>query len=159
MCHHHRWRLLCHHKSVLSDVTFYVSRTTSSERQCHRPQHSSVSSLSTSHENPKKIHQVFFAGCPCLTVIVKMTFDSYPVNCLVRWIVDRIGKVGRDVVTRLIISDNQSFHSLIINPLDNQTVTLPWLSRISDTSETSLKGLILIIKSTYQPWYLPLLGC
>ena len=38
---------------------------------------------------------------------------------------DRIGKVGRDVVKILIISDNQDFHSLIIKPFDNQTVTLP----------------------------------
>jgi hypothetical protein len=31
--------------------------------------------------------------------------------------------------------DNQAFHGLIIKPFDNQTVSLPWLSRISDTSE------------------------
>jgi hypothetical protein len=42
---------------------------------------------------------------------------------------------------------SQDFHSLIINPFDNQTVTLLWVSRISDTLETRLKGLILIIKS------------
>jgi hypothetical protein len=37
--------------------------------------------------------------------------------------------------------DNQAFHSLIINHFDNQTVTLPWLSRISDTSENQPKRL------------------
>jgi hypothetical protein len=30
---------------------------------------------------------------------------------------------------------NQGFHDFIIKPFDNQTVSLPWLSRISDTSE------------------------
>jgi hypothetical protein len=34
-----------------------------------------------------------------------------------------------------IVSDNQAFHSLIIKPFDNQTVSLPWLSQISGTSE------------------------
>jgi hypothetical protein len=37
----------------------------------------------------------------------------------------RIGKLGRDVVKALIISDNQDFHVLIIKPFDNQTVSLP----------------------------------
>jgi hypothetical protein len=46
-----------------------------------------------------------------------------------------MGKLGSDVVKTLIISDNQGFHSLIIKPFDNQTVSLPSLSRISDTSE------------------------
>jgi hypothetical protein len=59
----------------------------------------------------------------------------YSVKCLVRRIVGRIGKLGRDVVKTLIISDNQTFHGLIIRPFDNQTVSLPWLSRISDISE------------------------
>jgi hypothetical protein len=39
------------------------------------------------------------------------------------------------------LADNQAFHSLIIKPFENQTVTLPWLSRISDTSETQPKRL------------------
>jgi hypothetical protein len=42
----------------------------------------------------------------------KMIFDFYSVNCQV-WssagIVGRMGKVGRDVVKNLIISDNQAF--------------------------------------------------
>ena len=48
--------------------------------------------------------------------------------------VGRIWKLWWDVVTTVIISDNQVFHSLIIKVSDNQTVSLPWLSRISDTS-------------------------
>ena len=37
----------------------------------------------------------------------KMIFDFYSVNCLARWIVGRIEKVGKDVVKPLIITDNQ----------------------------------------------------
>jgi hypothetical protein len=44
--------------------------------------------------------------------------DFYSVKFLVRWIVGRIGKLGRDVVKTLIIRDNQDFHGLIINPYD-----------------------------------------
>jgi hypothetical protein len=79
----------------------------------------------------------------------KMILDFYSVNCLVRWIVDRIGKVGRDVVKRLIISDNQAFSCLIIKSFDNQTCDL---TRSVILPKTRLKGWILIIKSTYQPW-------
>jgi hypothetical protein len=86
------------------------------------------------------------------------------VKWLVRWIVGRIGNFVDTwwqpwlsliscVWFRDIISDNQAFHGLILKPFDNQTVFLPWLSRISDLQKTSLKGLILIIKSTYQGWY------
>ncbi len=52
-----------------------------------------------------------------------------PVNRRENW------KLGRDVVKTLIISDRHFFHGLIIKSFDNQTVSLPWLSRISDTSE------------------------
>jgi hypothetical protein len=52
-----------------------------------------------------------------------------PVNRRENW------KLWRDVVKTLIISDTHCFHGLIIKPFDNQTVSLPWLSRISDTSE------------------------
>ena len=69
--------------------------------------------------------------CPwkCVRCVVdgdngKMIFDFYSVNCLVWWIVDRIGKVGRDVVKPLIISDNQAFSCLIIKSFDNQTCDL-----------------------------------
>jgi hypothetical protein len=31
----------------------------------------------------------------------KIILDFYPVICLVRWIMDRLGKVGREVVTKL----------------------------------------------------------
>ncbi len=82
-----------------------------------------------------------------------MILNFYSVKCLVRWIVGREnGKLGRDVVKTLIISDNQTFHGLIINLFDNQSVSLPWLSRISDTSENHhnhnnqgfrMKGLII----------------
>ena len=44
-------------------------------------------------------------------------------------------------VKTLIISDNQVFHDLIIKPFDNQTVSLPWLSRIRDTSENKTERL------------------
>jgi hypothetical protein len=44
-------------------------------------------------------------------------------------------RLGRDVVKTLIISDNQGFRDLIIKTFDNQTVSLSWLSWISDTSE------------------------
>jgi prolyl-tRNA editing enzyme YbaK/EbsC (Cys-tRNA(Pro) deacylase) len=54
-----------------------------------------------------------------------MILDFYSVNWIVLLIVGRIGKVGRDVVKTLIVSDNQAFHTLIINPFDNQTVSLP----------------------------------
>ena len=41
-----------------------------------------------------------------------------------------------------------------LRPSDpGETVTSPWLSRSVILPTTSLKGLILIIKSTYQPWY------
>jgi hypothetical protein len=67
----------------------------------------------------------------------KVILDFYSLKCLVRWIVGRTGKLGRDVVKTLIIIslDNQAFHGLIIKPFDNQTVSRLWLSRISDTSE------------------------
>ena len=39
----------------------------------------------------------------------------------------------------LIITDNQAFSCLIIKLFDNQTMTLPWLSQISDTSENHPK--------------------
>ena len=54
----------------------------------------------------------------------KMVFDFHSVNCLVRWIVGKIGKVGRDVVKPLIISDNQAFSCLMIKSFDNQTCDL-----------------------------------
>ena len=64
----------------------------------------------------------------------------YHVICLVRWIMDRLGEVGREVVKKAWLSliiklytDNQAFSSLIIKTFDNQTVSSPWLSRISDT--------------------------
>ena len=57
---------------------------------------------------------------------MKFDFNSVYLNCSVRLIVGRIGKVGRDVVKSLIIYDNRAFHSLIlIKSFDNQTVTLP----------------------------------
>jgi hypothetical protein len=51
----------------------------------------------------------------------KVMFDFYSVNCLARSIDRRIGKVGRDVVKSLIITDNQAFLGLIIKPINNQT--------------------------------------
>jgi hypothetical protein len=79
-----------------------------------------------------------------------MILDFYSVNWLVRLIVGRIGKVGRDVVKTLIISDNQVFNSLIINPLILRL--FPYLDYHESVilQKTSLKVLILIIKSTYQ---------
>ncbi len=44
-------------------------------------------------------------------------------------------------LSHMSISDNQAFHSLIVKPFDNQTVTLPGLSRISDTSKTQANRL------------------
>jgi hypothetical protein len=84
-----------------------------------------------------------------------MILDLYSVNWLVRLIVGRIGKVWRDVVKTLIISgnqatDHQAFHSLIINPLIIRL--FPYLDYHEPVilQKTSLKVLILIIKSTYQ---------
>jgi hypothetical protein len=50
----------------------------------------------------------------------------------------------------LIITINDTCAQLV-------PATFPWLSRSVILPKTSLKGLILIIKSTYQAWYLPLL--
>ena len=54
------------------------------------------------------------------------TLHFYSVNCLVRWTVIRIRKVGRDMVKSWIITDNQDFSCLIIKVFDNQTVSSPW---------------------------------
>jgi hypothetical protein len=71
-----------------------------------------------------------------------------PVNRRESW------KLGRDVVKTLIISDNQTFHDLMIKSFDNQTVCLPFMDFDYQESvilqKTSLKDLILIIKSAYQ---------
>ena len=65
------------------------------------------------------------------------------------------GKLWRHVVKNLIISDNQAFLCLIINPFDNhtpgETVTSHSLSRSVILPKTRLKVLIVIIKSRYQP--------
>jgi hypothetical protein len=85
----------------------------------------------------------------------KVILDCYSVKCLVRWIVGRTGKLGRDVVKTLIIKLCMAWSSrpLIIRlfpDLDyHESVIL---------QKTSLKGLILIIKSTYQGWYHSLVG-
>jgi hypothetical protein len=50
----------------------------------------------------------------------------------------------------LIISDNQAQTCLIITINDTSTGDLPLIITISDTCKTRLKGLILIILSTYQ---------
>jgi hypothetical protein len=50
----------------------------------------------------------------------------------------------------LIISDNQAQTCLIITINDTSTGDLPLIITISDCAKTSLKGLILIILSTYQ---------
>ncbi len=71
----------------------------------------------------------------------KTRLDFYSVNFLVRWTIGKIRKVGRDVMRILIITDNQDFSYLIIKSFDNQTVSSPWLSRISDTSENQTKRL------------------
>ncbi len=85
----------------------------------------------------------------------KTILDFYSVNCLVRWTVGRIGKVGKDVVKNLIIII-KLFRTWLSNPLIirlfphldyHESVVLP---------KTRLKGLILIIKSIYQPWYVTL---
>jgi len=54
------------------------------------------------------------------------------------------------VVKTLIISDNQAFHGLIIKSFDNQTFPDLDYHESVILQKTSLKGLILIIKSTYQ---------
>jgi hypothetical protein len=63
-------------------------------------------------------------------------------------------QLGKDVVETLIITDNQGFHVLIIKTFYDQTVSLPFMNLDYHESmklqKTSLKDLILIIKSTYQ---------
>ena len=93
----------------------------------------------------------------CFTRVHKVYFTLF----LTSWHLNEIGKVGRDVVKNLIIKvilDNQSFSCLIIKLYKHlrETVTSPWLSRSVILPKTRLKGLILIIKSTYQPWYVTL---
>ncbi len=83
----------------------------------------------------------------------KIIIDFYSVICLVRWIMVRIGKVGREVVTRawlsLIIKMKLTWLSRsIILPLG----TFPWLSLSVIHTKTSLNGSILMILSTYQAW-------
>ena len=57
--------------------------------------------------------------------------DFYSVNCLVRWIIVRIGKLRREVVTFVIISDNQVETCLIITINDTSTCDLPLIITIS----------------------------
>ncbi len=52
------------------------------------------------------------------TDTAKMIFYFYSVNCLVRWIIGRIGKIAKEVVKSLIWHDNQAFPCLIITISD-----------------------------------------
>ncbi len=87
-----------------------------------------------------------------------MILDFYSVKCLVRWIVGRIWRLERDVVKSLIIRSN--FWQLFIPWLSNPLIIrlFPYLDYHESVilQKTSLKGLILIIKSTYQGWYVSL---
>ncbi len=58
--------------------------------------------------------------------------DFYPVICLVRWIMSRLGKVGRETVKK-------SWLSVIIN------LKLAWLSVIITINDTSIGDLPLIV--------------
>jgi hypothetical protein len=81
----------------------------------------------------------------------KVILDFYSIKCLVRWIVGRIGKLGRDVVKTLIIT-NQLFMTWLSSPFIIRL--FPYLDYHESVilQKTSLQGLILIIKSTYQGW-------
>ncbi len=65
----------------------------------------------------------------------KVILDFYSVKVLVRWIVGRIGKLGRDVVKTLIIKFFMVWLSSLLIIRLFPLISLPWLSRISDTSE------------------------
>ena len=70
----------------------------------------------------------------------KIILDFYSAHCLVRRIIiGRIGKVGREVVTFVIISDNQAETCLIITINDTCTFDLPLIITISDTSKNQPK--------------------
>ena len=64
---------------------------------------------------------------------------SPSVNCLVRWIIVRIGKVGREGETFVTFKLKLSWlsRSMIL-----ALVTFPWLSRSVMHPKTSLKGLV-----------------
>ncbi len=83
----------------------------------------------------------------------KIILDFYSDICLVRWIMVRIGKVGREVVKKAWISE---IIKLKLTWLSRSMIlplgTFPWLSLSVIHAKTSLKGLILIILSTYQAW-------
>ncbi len=79
--------------------------------------------------------------------------DEFRKKTSVRWIMGRIGKVGREVVKKawlsVIIKLKLAWLSRsVILPLG----TFSWLSLSVIHAKTSLKGLILIILSTYQAW-------
>ncbi len=77
--------------------------------------------------------------------------DFYSVNCLVRWIIiDRIGKVGREVVTFVIISDSQADYWLIITINDTSTCDLSLIITISDTSKNN-RGYIGSLSPKFSP--------
>ncbi len=61
-------------------------------------------------------------------------------------------RLGEKWWKSLIISDNQTETWLIITINDTSIGTFPWLSLSVILAKTRLKGLILIILSTYQGW-------